>query len=76
MFYPFAGILAIVAGLIVVPTIAFLILALFEGFPRIRLGQIAGIVAVAAWFFGLFGASHPRQAEMYLFWTVVGLVLL
>ncbi len=76
MFYPFAGILAIVAGLIVVPTIAFAILALFEGFPRIRLGQIAGIVAVAAWFFGLFGASHPWQAEMYLFWTVVGLVLL
>lgn len=75
MFYPFAGILAIVAGLIVVPTIAFMILSLFEGFPRIRLGQIAGIVAVAAWFFGLFGVPGPWQAELYLFWTVVGLLL-
>jgi hypothetical protein len=76
MYYPFFGTLAIVAGLIVVPTIGFLILALFEGFPRIRLGQVAGIVAVVAWVFGLFGTGHPWQAEMYLFWTVVGLLLL
>jgi hypothetical protein len=76
MYYPFVGIMAIVAGLIAVPTIAFVVLALFEGFPRIRLGQIAGIVAVVAWFFGLFGAPGPWQAQAYLFWTVVGLVLL
>lgn len=76
MFYPFGGIVAVVAGLIVVPTIAFLLLALFEGFPRIRLGQIAGIVAVVAWFFGLVSAPGAWQAELYAFWTVVGLVLL
>jgi hypothetical protein len=76
MFYPFVVILAIVAGLISVPTIAFIILALFEGFPRIRLGQIAGIVAVVAWFFGLFGSPGPWQTEAYLFYSVVGLILL
>ena len=76
MFYPFAGIVAIIAGLISIPTVAFIILALFEGFPRIRLGQVAGIVAVVAWFFGLFGSPGPWHAEAYLFWTVVGLVLL
>ncbi len=76
MFYPFAGIVAIIAGLIAIPTTAFVILSLFEGFPRIRLGQIAGIVAVVAWFFGLVGAPSPWYADAYLFWTVVGLVLL
>ncbi len=75
MFYAFGGIMAIVAGIIAVPTIAFIVLALFEGFPRIRLGQIAGIVAVVAWFFGLFTAPSPWQAEGYLFLSVVGLVL-
>jgi MFS family permease len=75
MSYPFFGVLAIVAAVIVVPTIAFLILALFEGFPRIRLGQIAGMVAVAAWIFGLYSAPGRWQAEIYLFWTVVGLLL-
>lgn len=75
MFYPFGGIAAIVAGLIAVPTLAFMLLALFEGFPRIRLGQIAGIVAVVAWFFGLFSGG-PWYAEAYLFFSVVGIVLL
>ena len=36
MFYPFAGIVAIIAGLIAIPTTAFVILSLFEGFPRIE----------------------------------------
>jgi hypothetical protein len=58
-----------------VPTAGFAVLTLFEGFPKIRLGQIAGIVAVLAWVFAL-GTAGPWNIGPVLFLGAVVLVLI
>lgn len=75
-FHPFFGIVAMVAGVLAVPTLAYVLLGLFEGFPRIKLGQVAGVVAFAAWVFGLFASEGSHTIEVYLFLSVVGLLLI
>jgi hypothetical protein len=60
---------------IVLPTVCFGLLSLFEGFPRIRIGQIAGLVAFAAWVFALFTISRG-DTEMFLFISLLLVMLL
>jgi hypothetical protein len=74
-YHPFYGTALVLGALIALPTLAFLLLALFEGFPRLRIGQLAGMVGVAAWFFTLFTSPGPWQVERFFFWTAVGLCL-
>jgi hypothetical protein len=61
-----------VAALIVVPWLLFALTALFQGFPRLRLGQDAGLVAVAAW---VFTAIVSRDLTPLMFFTLVGSLL-
>ncbi len=46
-----AFIVAVAVVTLGIPTAGFAILALFEGFPKIKLGQIAWLVAILAWVF-------------------------
>jgi hypothetical protein len=57
MFEMWQFLIGMAIALVGVPSAGFALLTLFEGFPRIRLGQIAGIVAVLAWVFALFSAG-------------------
>lgn len=75
MFEMWQFLIGMAIALLGVPTAGFALLALFEGFPKIRLGQIAGIVAVLAWVFALF-ASGPWQEGPLLFGGSVVLVLI
>jgi hypothetical protein len=59
---------------IAVPTVCLGFLSLFEGFPRIRIGQIAGLVAVAAWVFALFTIS--TETEIFLIISLLLVMLL
>ena len=60
---------ALIVG-IALPTVAYLLIACFEGFPKLRLRQVAGIVAFSAWIM----APISMSAEPYFFFT--GLILL
>jgi nicotinamide riboside transporter PnuC len=67
----------IIAGsAIAVPTVLLGLLSLFEGFPRVKIGQIAGLVAVAAWVFGLFTIGHSGEMEVFLFVSLLLVLLL
>jgi hypothetical protein len=57
MFEMWQFLIGMAIALVGIPTAGFALLTLFEGFPKIRLGQIAGIVAVLAWVFALFSAG-------------------
>jgi hypothetical protein len=60
---------------LVIPTLFLGVLALFEGFPRIRLGQICGIVAVFAWFFGLISIEWQARAAYLTLSVVIALLV-
>ncbi len=47
-----------------IPTAGFVVLALFEGFPKIRLGQVAGLVAILAWVFALSSVGGPGEGAV------------
>jgi hypothetical protein len=64
MFEMWQILIAMVIVLLGVPTAGFAVLALFEGFPKIRLGQIAGIVAVCAWVFALFSSGPWNEGPV------------
>jgi hypothetical protein len=64
MFEMWQFLVAMAIALLGVPTAGFALLTLFEGFPRIRLGQIAGIVAVLAWVFALFSAGPWNEGPL------------
>lgn len=69
--------LAIVAAVLAVPWLIFAITSLFEGFPRLRLGQGLGIVAVAAWVFGFLNVNDrggPGE-QQFVFVTIIGVLL-
>jgi hypothetical protein len=70
-----AMVLAIFAiAVIVVPWVVF---ALLDGFPRLRLHQIIGIVALVAWVFGLIAAAWgPFRRLEYLVLASAVVVLL
>ncbi len=46
---------------IIVPTLAFMIISLFDGFPRLRLMQILGIIGMTAWFITPFVQSGGEE---------------
>jgi lysylphosphatidylglycerol synthetase-like protein (DUF2156 family) len=75
MFEMWQFLIAMVLVFLGVPTAGFAVLALFEGFPKIRLGQIAGIVAVLAWVFALFSAG-PWNEGWVIFLGAVALILI
>jgi hypothetical protein len=66
-----------IAAMIGVPWLIFALASLFEGFPRLRLRQILGIVGVVAWVFGFLSASGPPQFTTgpMLLATTVGVLL-
>ncbi len=47
-----------------IPTAGFAILALFEGFPKIKLGQIAWLVAILAWVFAVFSVGWQGEGPV------------
>jgi hypothetical protein len=67
--------IAIASVFLILPTLFLGVLALFEGFPRIRLGQIAGIVAVFAWFFGLISIEYWSRFGYVTVSAVLALLL-
>jgi hypothetical protein len=67
--------IGLAAAFLVIPTLFLGVLALFEGFPRIRIGQIAGIVAVCAWFFGLFSIQWQERSGYLTLSVVVALLI-
>ncbi len=67
--------LAVVAAVFAVPWLIFAMMSLFEGFPRLRLGQGLGIVAVAAWVFGFRNAFFNGGAEVLVFFTTIGVLV-
>jgi hypothetical protein len=71
MFEMWQFLVAMAIALLGVPTAGFAVLTLFEGFPRIRLGQIAGIVAVLAWVFALFTAGPWNEGPLFFLAAVV-----
>jgi hypothetical protein len=68
---------AIVASVFMVPWLAFALGALVEGFPRLRLVQILGMVAVSGWVFGFIASlgSPPGTGLLLLATVVVGLLV-
>ncbi len=56
--------LVLVGVLIVVPTVIYALASLVRGFPRIRLGQVAGIVAVAALVFAVFSVGPAGEGPV------------
>ena len=64
MFEMWQFLVAMAIAVLGVPTAGFAVLALFEGFPKIRLGQIAGIVAVLAWVFALASAGPWNEGPV------------
>ena len=71
MFEMWQFLIAMAIALVGVPTAGFALLTLFEGFPKIRLGQIAGIVAVLAWVFALFTAGPWNEGPLFFLAAVV-----
>jgi hypothetical protein len=74
----FIIVVLVVAATIGVPWLIFALASLFEGFPRLRLHQILGIVGVSAWVFGFMNAlGRPRFYSIgpLLFFTSVGVLL-
>lgn len=65
--------LFVVTVVIALPTVGYMLISLFEGFPRLKLAQVAGIVAVSAWIFTPFVLPVWDEAP-FLF--VSGVVLL
>jgi hypothetical protein len=65
--------LATILVLITLPTIGYMLISLFEGFPRLRIIQIVGIVAVTAWIFTPFALPVWDEGP-FLFFS--GLILL
>jgi len=66
--------LGILAVLIAVPTIAYVVISLFEGFPRLKLKQLLGMVAVAAWCFAPV-ALPPWDEAPFIFLTAVAILI-
>jgi hypothetical protein len=64
MFEMWQLLIAVAVAFLGVPTAGFALLTLFEGFPKIRLGQIAGIVAVLAWVFALIAAGPWNEGPI------------
>jgi hypothetical protein len=69
------GMLVCLAVLIVIPTLCFLLIGLFEGFPKIRLGQIGGIVVVAAFVFALFTVGPDGEVPIMVLGVAVPLIV-
>jgi hypothetical protein len=61
---------------IAIPTVFLGVLSLFRGFPRIKISQIAGLVAVAAWVFALFTLGPMGEVQIFLFLSLVLVLLL
>jgi hypothetical protein len=69
------GILECLTVLIVVPTFCFLMIGLFEGFPKIRLGQIGGMVIVAAFIFAVMTVGPNGEGPVLVLGVAVPLLL-
>lgn len=68
---------AIVASIFMVPWLAFGLAALFEGFPRLRLAQVLGMVGASAWVFEFIvslGNNEKGTGYLLLITAVVGLL--
>jgi hypothetical protein len=57
------------------PTACFLVISLFEGFPRIKLRQIAGIVAVAALVFAALSVGPMGEFPIIVIIVVAPLLV-
>jgi hypothetical protein len=68
-------IVAIASLYVVLPTACFLVLSMFEGFPRIKLRQIAGIVVVAALVFAGFSVGSGGEFLVIVILVVVPLLI-
>jgi hypothetical protein len=75
LFSFFGGWLFCFAALIVVPTACFLLISLFDGFPKIRLGQIAGIVAISAFVFAVLSVGPAGEGLVIILAIAVPLVI-
>jgi hypothetical protein len=64
---------AIVASIFMVPWLAFALAGLFEGFPRLRLRQVLGMVGASAWVLGFIVSleSNGEGTGYLLLITVV-----
>jgi hypothetical protein len=69
------GILACLTVLIVVPTFCFLLIGLFEGFPKLRLGQIGGMVIVAAFIFAVMTVDGNGEWPIMLLGVAIPLIV-
>ena len=66
----FAVFFAIAA--VVVPWLSFALASLFAGFPRLRIRQVLGLVAVSGWVFGFFNTLGPgAETDLLVFSTAV-----
>jgi hypothetical protein len=68
--------LVLPGSIIVIPWLAFALAALFEGFPRLRLHQILGMVGVAAWVCGFIVSLDSGEQAAILTLVTVLVVLL
>ncbi len=66
--------LIIHAVTVVIPTVGFALIGLLAGFPRIRIGQVAGIVAATAWVLGFFTMQYWELGR-YLALSVIATTL-
>jgi hypothetical protein len=57
------------------PTACFLVISLFEGFPRIKLRQVAGIVAVAALVFAGFSVGSGGEFPVMVILVVAPMLI-
>jgi hypothetical protein len=54
-----------------IPTLGFVLISLFDGWPKLRLRQIAGMVAIAAAVFGIFSAGPHGEGAVFFILSVV-----
>jgi hypothetical protein len=58
-----------------IPTACFLVFSLFEGFPRLKLRQVAGIVAATALVFSIFSVGPQGETPIIAILVVAPLMI-
>jgi hypothetical protein len=64
------------AGLICIPTLCFILISSFDGFPRLKIQQIGSLIACIAWGLGLTTQGGIGEAYAYVSCCVFILIFL
>ena len=66
----------LVVAMIAIPWLIFALAALFDGFPRLRLQQVLGIVGASAWIFAFIASLGPHDGSLLLLGVTTAVILL